>query len=186
MAIPETLASLTRRMKAGGEDAFREFHAAWFHRLFRYGIVLMRGDEHAARDVTQETLLRVVRNIRVFEEESAFWSWLACLARSAAADHGRKRSRYRSLLEKFIGEARAPEVSAGSAPDLAALLHRGLDRLDDDTRDLLREKYLHGLSIRQLAENLSTSEAAIESRLARGRRELRGIVFKLTTAEDET
>jgi hypothetical protein len=62
-----TLSALTRRMAGGAEDAFREFHAAWFQRLFRYVFVLMRGNEAAACDVTQETLLRVVRHIRAFE-----------------------------------------------------------------------------------------------------------------------
>ena len=64
------LAALTARMARGEEEAFREFHGGWFHRLFRYVLVLMRGDEHAARDVTQEALLvakytdrRAVRDI---------------------------------------------------------------------------------------------------------------------------
>ena len=80
------LEGLTGRMVKGEEGAFAEFHDAYFSRLFRYALVLMRGDEHAARDVTQETLLRVVRYVRVFRSEQTFWDWLARLARTAAAD----------------------------------------------------------------------------------------------------
>lgn len=173
------LSALTRRMAGGAEDAFREFHAAWFQRLFRYVFVLMRGNEAAACDVTQETLLRVVRHIRVFEGEDEFWGWLTCLARSAAADHGRKVSRYRRLLEKFsfTGESRAPVPEP--EPDLDDTLQRGLAELAAEDRKLLQQKYSDGASVRQIADHAGVSESAIESRLARARRELRAIIFRL-------
>lgn len=168
---------LTWRMAEGSEEAFREFHAGWFQRIFRYAFVLMRGNEAAARDVTQETLLRVVKHVRVFEGEDEFWGWLSCLARSAAADHGRKVSRYRRLLEKFSGEARkeAPEPEL----DLEEMLLRGMGLLAEEDRDLLQQKYSEGASVRQMAGRAGVSETAIESRLARVRRELRAIVFRL-------
>lgn len=176
-ALP-SLAALTRRMASGAEDAFREFHAGWFPRLFRYAFVLMRGNEAAACDVTQETLLRVVRHIRPFEGEDEFWSWLSCLARSAAADHGRKVSRYRRLLEKFSGEAPAPVPEPDF--DLSETLQRGMGQLAEEDRSLLQQKYSDGASVRQMADRAGVSESAIESRLARARRELRAIIFRQT------
>lgn len=173
-----SLPSLTRRMATGAEDAFREFHAAWFQRLFRYVFVLMRGDESAACDVTQETLLRVVRHIRGFDGEDEFWGWLTCLARSAAADHGRKLSRYRRLLEKFSGQSPPPVPEP--ALDLEEILQRGLGQLPAEDRALLQQKYSEGASVRQMASRAGVSESAIESRLARARRELRAIIFRLT------
>ncbi len=177
-AAESSLPALTRRMAAGAEDAFREFHAAWFQRLFRYAFVLMRGDEAAACDVTQETLLRVVRHIRGFGGEEEFWGWLTCLARSAAADHGRKVSRYRRLLEKFSGQAPPPVPEP--ALDLEEILQRGLGQLPAEDRALLQQKYTDGASVREMAERAGISESAIESRLARARRELRAIIFRLT------
>ena len=181
----ESLRSLTKRMAEGSEAAFREFHAAWFPRLFRYVFVLMRGDEHAACDVTQETLLRVVRHVRLFECGESFWSWLTCLARSAAADHGRKSSRYRRLLDRFAGQTAARDEPA-PAPDfeISNTIARGLDQLAEEDRLLLRRKYAEGASVRQMADHAGVTETAIESRLARARRELRSIVLRLT--RDET
>jgi len=169
--------TLTRRMAKGDEQAFREFHAAYFGRLFRYVLVLMRGDEHAARDVMQETLLRVVRHVRRFEEEVVFWDWLARLARSAGADHGRRASRYRRLLDGF---ARRPPEPIESMPDNESptALSKGLDELDENDRALLARKYEEGLSVRELAALHGVTEEAIESRLARARRALREAVFR--------
>lgn len=111
------LAALTQRMAAGDEAAFAEWHGIYATRLFRYVLVLQRGDEHSAGDVLQETLLRVARHIRSFDEEHAFWDWLAKLARSAAADYGRKRSRYLRFLDLFRAQPPAP-----APPELEALL----------------------------------------------------------------
>lgn len=164
-------------MAKGEEEAFREFHAAYFGRLFRYVLVLMRGDEHAARDVAQETLLRVVRHVRRFEEEAVFWDWLACLARSAGADHGRRASRYRRLLNLFGRQP--PELSEpmpdGEAP---SALSKSLDELDENDRALLTRKYEEGSSVRELAAMHGVTEEAIESRLARARGALRKAVFR--------
>jgi RNA polymerase sigma-70 factor (ECF subfamily) len=136
-AAPRSVvATLTRRMANGDEEAFREFHSAYFGRLFRYVLMLMRGDEQAALDVAQETLLRVVRHVRRFEDEAIFWDWLACLARSAGADHGRRASRYRRLLEIFASQPLG-ECETMPEDESPAVLGRCLDELEEKDRALL-------------------------------------------------
>ncbi len=173
------VSALTRAMAEADESAFREFHTAWFGRLFSYVMVLMRGDEHAARDVAQETLLRVVRHAKPFDDEKHFWDWLTRLARSAAADHGRRASRYQRLLAAF-GLHRKGRFDEDSADDstLDALLEQGLSELTTEERELLGRKYEQGLSVRELADAAGVTEEAIESRLARARRALRELVFR--------
>src|SRR5688572_2974662 len=92
---------LTEAMAKGDEDAFRQFHEAYFHRLLRYLFVVTRGDEDAAREALQDTFTRVARHIRPFEEEDALWCWLTLIARSAATDGGRRKRRYWNLLSRF-------------------------------------------------------------------------------------
>src|SRR5262245_54918402 len=104
-SAPREPASATARLTAGlvmrHDEAFRDFHAAYFDRLLRYHLVLARGNEHSAHEALQETLLRVVRHARRFDDEEAFWSWLAVLARSAAVDGGRRRHRYWRLVTNY-------------------------------------------------------------------------------------
>jgi RNA polymerase sigma factor (sigma-70 family) len=92
---------LTARIRAGDEEAFREFHQRYFDRLYQFLIGVTRGREDEARDALQETMVRVVRYIRRFEDEEAFWSWLRAVARSAARDNGRRQVRYLGLLQRF-------------------------------------------------------------------------------------
>ena len=52
--------------------AYRTFHNAYFDRLLRYLLVGGGGDEEAAREALQLTLVRVVRHVKVFDAEEKF------------------------------------------------------------------------------------------------------------------
>ena len=167
---------MTFRMRAGNEGAYREFYNGYYDRLFRYLLVVAAGDLEAAEEALEATLLRVVRYIKVFQAEAAFWSWLTVLARSAFSDQSRKRRRYFVFLERFTRH----QLLAGSGPEspeadarLFAALERGLAALPHDERRLLEWKYLAHRPVREIAAELQTSEKAIESRLVRIRRKLK-------------
>jgi hypothetical protein len=61
------IASMTRRLATGQDEAFRQFQALYFDRLYRFLLVVARGDETLAREALQETFLRVARYARTFE-----------------------------------------------------------------------------------------------------------------------
>jgi RNA polymerase sigma factor (sigma-70 family) len=180
-------AALTQRMARGDEAAFHEFHDRYFDRLLRYQFVLARGDEDAAREALQETLTRVARRVRRFDDEHAFWCWLACLARSAAIDAARRRTRYSRLLRLFaLGGSAGTEPREDAADArLEELLARSVESLDPDDRALLDAKYTARSSVRAIAEERRTSEKAIESRLLRIRRELRCAITTLLRHEND-
>ncbi len=172
------IALLTRRLAAGEEEAFREFHAAYFRRLFRYLIVCTRGNEEAARDALQETLIRVVRHVRRFDDEKAFWDWLTVLARSAAADGGRRRSRYGDLLSRFARWSAPEAVPLRINGEIHEALENALKQLRPEDRVLLARKYDEGAAVRAIATENGTTESAVESRLVRIRRQLRSLIFQ--------
>ena len=179
------ISRLTRGLAAGDEAAFREFHGWYFQRLFRYLLVAAHGDETLARDALQETFVRVARHARRFDDEKAFWDWLAVLGRSAVADGGRKQSRYRRLLAIFRYEPRPVEscVSRVDEPMFGAL-EAAMTQLDAADCTLLGRKYGEGCTTRQIAAEAGVTEGAVESRLVRIRRELRGHILRVLRHDD--
>lgn len=113
--------------------------------------------------------------MRVFPNEDVLWSWLTVLARSAAADHGRRRSRRWRFLQCWRLEAELRSIPAAPDP-FAQQVDTALARLDDESRALLKAKYYHRRSVRDIAQERNTTEKAIEGRLARARRQLRKLV----------
>jgi RNA polymerase sigma-70 factor, ECF subfamily len=172
---PDNIALLTRRLAAGDEEAFREFHARYFDRLYQFLLVIERGHEDQTREALQQTLLRVVRYARVFESEEAFWGWLKVLARSAARDAGRKERRYLGLLQKFAFRLRhePANVPAGEESFLGAAMEDCLADLEADDRRLIEGKYAEGATVKELSEQTGLTEKAVESKLTRLRRNLR-------------
>ena len=81
-AVRTSIRELSGGLAAGDEEAFRQFHSAYFNRLLRYLFVATKGDEHAAHEALQETMTRVVRYARRFDSEEVCWSWLTVLARA--------------------------------------------------------------------------------------------------------
>lgn len=185
-APPPDIRTLTGRMADGDETAWRRFHELYFPRLLRYLLVVSGGRDDAARDALQATLLRVVRHIRRFEQEDAFWSWLTVLARSALVDDERKRSRYRSLLDRFFRREHALPASPDPGADarLLALLEHHLTMLPEEDRALLEQKYLNRSPVRAIAHAAGATEKSVESRLARIRRHLRDSILSQLNHED--
>jgi RNA polymerase sigma-70 factor, ECF subfamily len=180
------IARLTAQMARGDEAAYRTFYQLYFARLLRYLLVLTGGREDAAREALQIALLRVVRHIRVFESENAFWSWLTVLARSAIVDEQRKRRRFLAMLVSFFqrNQLDAAREDGEAEGHLWALLEGNLSALSTDERELIDRKYFAGHSIKEIAKALETTEKAVESRLVRVRRKLKDLV--LVQLKDET
>jgi len=172
---PGRVQLLTRRLAAGDEEAFREFHAQYFTRLHRFLLVVARGNDQEAQDALQETLLSVVRYAREFADEETFWCWLKVVARSAARDGGRKRRRYFALLERFaLGRSEDVHSAQPSEDDaLRSALADVLDELAPDDRQLVEGKYLEGATVKELSATIGSTDKAVESRLLRLRRLLR-------------
>ena len=175
VAARRSIVELTQDLAVGNEDAFREFHRCYFDRLFRLALVLTRGDHVAAGDVLQDTLCRVARYARRFDNEEVFWCWLAALARSAAGDAGRKRRRYLALLENYARRwlVSQPPPTAENEQRLDEWAAQCLKELDPADRTLIEDKYLAGQSVRELAQRAQLTEKAVESRLGRLRQQLR-------------
>ena len=178
-APPGETGLFTRRLAAGDEDAWRDFHARYFDRLHRFALVLCRGEESAAREAVQLTFIRAVRYMKRFDQETALWGWLKCLARSVVVDEQRKCGRYRAFLVRWLGGAPEEPEEDEVDPDhhLTELLGSELAQLEGEDRALIDRMYREGVSVRQLAEERGETEKAVESRLGRLRKKLKEAVL---------
>ena len=124
----------------------------------------------------QETLLRLLRQRRVFSEEEVFWCWLKAVGRNAARDGQRRHRRYLARLQDFaLGRGReAREAAGGEESRLGAALEECLEELEPEERRVpMENKYVGGETVRELSTAGGLSEKAVESRLLRLRRHLR-------------
>ena len=171
----ERIGLLTLALARGEERAWREFHELYFDRLLRYLLVVCRGDEQAARENLQAGLAKLVRQVRHFEQEEAWWSWLTVVMRSCVIDGARRQSRYLALLNRFSGGL----IGAERVRDdpLPHLLEECVKSLPEADRELLRAKYSERQSTAALADSNGCTVKAIESRLARLRARIKTMLL---------
>jgi RNA polymerase sigma factor (sigma-70 family) len=178
-AAARPIVDLTRRMSGADEAAYAEFFRLYYNRLFRYLLVITSGKEELAAELLQQTMIKVARHIRVFNDEAALWRWLTVLARTAAVDESRKSNRLLRFLDRFRlfthNDSQAPAMPTNSFDSIFA---DHVDGLPEEDRSLLEKKYVEGLAVIEIAALFNTSEKAIESRLSRIRTKLKTNILK--------
>jgi RNA polymerase sigma factor (sigma-70 family) len=175
----QEIEEMTRGLSDCDEVAWRGFHEAFHQRL--HHLAVSRGV--AACDVPeiiQGVYLRVLRHSKVFHDRDSFLAWLACLLRCEVIDAGRGHGRRNWLNERFQ-QWRESYESPDRSP-ACGLVEDALLSLPAPERALIRDHYLDGWSQETLAARHRVSVKAIESKLARLRKRLRGILTDQTSS----
>lgn len=136
-----------------------------------YGFVFARcgANRAAAEDITQETMVEVVRHRSDFDGRANPMTWVFGIARHKVADHYRAAYREeRRRLRVIEGVAEADRGAWGTQEARDVVLDV-LHRLPEAQRVVLAFHYLDGFAIREIASRMGRSESAVESLLARGR-----------------
>ena len=166
------LRGLTSAIRQGDEEAFTRFHELYSLRLYKYLLVLAKGDEGEAREVLQGVVLKLARKMEVFDEEGRLWAWMCCLARNAFVD--RYRARRRESRYVPLEERPAEQPANGEAEDrLGRCLEAALGAFTPEEAELLRAAYIDERPLQELADEAGQSYKALESRLGRLRRKLK-------------
>lgn len=172
---------VTSKMAQGDEAAFQSFHDHYCDRVFRYLLVLTRGDEGLSRELLQISFIKLVQGIESFTDEKACWNWVGAMTRTAFNDYVREAGGSPSML---LLEDEYPAERFFNEDPLLKLLCDTLEELDPVERLLIEDVYHYRESYRNLAEKGETTPKAIEARLASVRQKLRqGILERCKSNE---
>ena len=135
------------------------------------GFVLARcgGNQAVAEDVTQETMVEVVRQRARFDGRSSATTWACGIARHKIADYYRQALRDDRRGQRLADAGSLAGPPAAPGPDTRDTVWDVLERLPEAQRVVLAAHYLDGYPVRDIARQLGKSETAVESLLARGR-----------------
>ena len=164
--------------KSGDQDAFAElvylFQDPVYNLCFR-----MLGESGEAEDATQETFLRVFKNLDRYDTTRPFKTWLLSIASNHCIDRLRKRRMQLVSLDDDPTAAALALRSKDPTPEQAAVygelssyVQGLLLQLDEHYRLAVVYRYWYQYSYAEIAELMSTTESAIKSRLHRARKKL--------------
>jgi len=180
--------ALVRKAQAGDRLAFEDLVRRYDRDVLRLATNLVHRSEDA-RDVYQESFLRVYRNLHRFRFECSFYTWLYRIVTNVALDHLRRRTSHREEQAPVPEDAesgtrdffdRQPEPNAAANPERKLLgqelgkhIQEAMKRLSPRERMVFEMKHYQGLRLRAIGDLLGTSEETAKNSLFRATRKLR-------------
>jgi RNA polymerase sigma-70 factor, ECF subfamily len=172
ISLPSATLQMTKAAALGDETACRNFFNQFCDRLYRYLLVLSRGDQDLSRDLVSISMIKAVRTIRPMNTDADIWRWLTTIARNSFIDQLRKNRR---MITKEISHTLpAPDTDE----TLRDILNESVNELSTEEREIIERYYYENESQTELAGAHQTSRKAVESRLGRIRQKLRAAVLR--------
>jgi RNA polymerase sigma-70 factor, ECF subfamily len=179
---------LVRTAQAGDRLAFEELVRRYDRDVLRLALNLVQRPEEA-KDVYQESFLRVYRNLHRFRFECSFYTWLYRIVTNVGLDHLRRRTSRREDQAPVSDEAesstrdffdRQPELRPASNPErqllgaeIGSQIQSAMKRLSPRERIVFEMKHHQGMRLRAIGDMLGTSEETVKNTLFRATRKLR-------------
>ena len=132
-------------------------------------------NETDAEDLVQDLFLKLVRNPKIIKERSrkALQAYLFVMIRNAAIDMLRRQGRELPLkdehLEILLDQAAASENVENDEDPMIEQVIEAYQMLPEKYRTVCSLKYTQGMENRQIAKELSLTEATVRKRLERAR-----------------
>jgi len=145
------------------------------------------GEEHAAKDVLQETNVTLLKKSRDFTAGSNFTAWSFRVAYFEVLTWRRRRSRDRLSFDDDLVEsiAESVETLAPGYEDRLEALQKCLPLLPDRQRELVERRYLKSESVQDIARDLGFKANAASQILFRARTNLLKCINQTTPSIDQ-
>jgi RNA polymerase sigma-70 factor (ECF subfamily) len=172
MVDERTDEQLMTRVKAGDVDAFGELVERHHQRALNFAYRLT-GDAEMARDIAQESFLRILKAAGRYQPRARFTTYLFTVVRNTAVEAARRAHRRFEVrtAEPDTIDALAPASRTTDAPDAMLErdeLHRRLRQAMASLPAHLREAFVltevEGFSYREAAEICECPEGTVASR----------------------
>lgn len=199
---------LVEAYREGDPDAIGTLLRSYQRRMYTVCYRMLRNDEEA-RDLTQESMIKVLEGLDSFDSRARLSTWVIRVTMNCCLSYLRKRKLRRHLsLDTPVGGATGSSGGSDSeefvgnvGQQLADKREQGgeeyvelqetrrvvlsaLESLDHHMRAVLVLRDMQGLEYQQIAEVIDKPVGTVKSRLFRARSALRDAIEEMTSTDD--
>ena len=150
----------------------REILVSRHYKLVYSFLYRMVGDKELAKDLTQETFIKLLKNIDKYQPSSDFKSWLLTIASNYAKDYlkskAHKDRQHTYELTNLNHRSEKGVSSIFEKNERRKEIKRALDGLPSYQREAILLKYFNEMKISEIAAVTNTSVPTVKSRLKQG------------------
>lgn len=181
---------LIAKIRKHDRDALDTLFSRYMQKAYVMALHLCSGDQEQARDLTQEALLKAVKNIDTFRGDASFSTWLYRIMYTTYLDSRKQSARWTDIFSPWRwarqkGEAdrdipeEQPDRDVKNNPlnmlqkkQLDRQLQDALQQLPEKQRVVFQFKVFNDMSIQEIATVMKCAEGTIKSHLFRATRQL--------------
>jgi RNA polymerase sigma-70 factor (ECF subfamily) len=151
---------LIARWKAGDEQAATELVERHAAALARFAV--SSGERSDVDELVQDTFVRAFAALDSFRGESSFRTWLFTIERRLLIDRRRteKRRRDRTEIQEDDAATEYDALDSVVADETQQRLQRAVERLSPTQREVFALRVGEGLSYKEIADAVGTTEGA--------------------------
>jgi len=186
----QTDEELVDRIRKGDDNAPELLILRYQEKAYAIAWSMCGRDREDAKDIVQDTFVKVLRNIGKFQGKSSFYTWFYRILINTCLDRRRRQSVWKKIFFPWNPKQGEDEDSSNpleeqpdkseSADPLAVLsgkefgkqVQKVLDSLSEKQRTVFQLKVFHDMSIPEIAEVMNTAQGTVKSHLFRATRYL--------------
>ncbi len=173
----------------GDDEAFTKLVETYQNPVYNM-CFRMLGEAGAAEDAAQETFWRAYQNLKKYDPQRSFITWILSIAAHYCIDQQRKRRIPLFELDEFpdfdLGDASLPTPEKQlNLNEEDAALHNLINTLQPIDRAAVIMKYWHECSEEEISEMLELSVSAVKSRLHRARKQLANMILEMNVSPEK-
>lgn len=164
---------LVKEILRGKKKAINKFYQAHQNKLLIF-INKKVANKKDAEEILQDVFISALDSLPLFKFNSSLLTWLKAIAHHETVDFFRRKklktivfSRF-PFLERLVDQALSPELAL-QEKEMKQKILATFKNLSEGYAQILRLKYIEGLSMAEIAQKLGKTVKAVESKLSRAR-----------------
>lgn len=156
---------LVKSYLSGKEQALEALISRHQQRVFTYIVVRIQ-DEDIANDIFQDTFVKVINTLKrgKYNEEGKFLQWTLRIAHNLVIDHFRREKRMPTMsptddfnIFNILKDGSLNVESTMIKDQIESDLHKLIEQLPDEQKEVLKLRHFSGLSFKEIAEQTDVS-----------------------------
>jgi RNA polymerase sigma factor (sigma-70 family) len=177
---------LIKEIHQGSQAAMEVLVRRYYKMIFAY-LYRKTADYHISLDLTQETMIKMMKSLTIYKGQGKFTHWLITIAVNVCRDYYRSRQ-YKEYLTSPLQNSIQFEPNSNVEDLLSQQEERlqiqcALQELSDSQREAIVLRYYHEMKVCEIAQVTGSHESAVKSRLFQGIAKLKRILGRTVDNE---
>ncbi len=166
--------ALIKKCQCGDRQAFDELIRLYYDYVSGF-LLKNTADETLSEDLTQETFLKMIRNIEKYDPggSASFGTWLITIARNCYIDHLRRNRIHLEDIDSLPVEDERNVADEVERKLQYEQIMEAMETLPVEQALTIKLKYVEDMTLAQIAEQFGVQQKTIKSRIHDGTVKLR-------------